>query len=957
MKKYIFYLTIIILVLCCSISTMPFCAAETNDGKTNNYIVEDIELSYNNYSKQFMDKSYYDAEIININGSDYSKVTNECDLTENGNLLINNNGIIEYTINIPDDAVYTIAFTCRILGENELNLDLFIDGKIPFDEAGRLSFPQYYEQKEIFRTDDLGNQFSVAPNVSEEFHNRLLQDNTGEYTEPFEFFFSKGQHSISLNFSNAKVELAKLTLQPKNVLKSYEEIRNTYKNNNYEICDVEPIRIQGEAAELKTSRSLPGRSDTESASVYPNDFKKTMINYIGFNDWKEPGEELVWSFDVEKSGLYAIGTRFKQDQLVNANSYRVIKIDGVIPFKEAANISFYYDTSWQSNVFGDEDEPFYFYLEEGTHTLSLSVTLGETSEFYRRLKEIVNTIGDTYLNIIMITGETPDPNRDYDLFKQIPNFNEILQNCSSDLNKLAAEMKELTGNNTNQYVGAIQNMTRVLDSMIKNPYSAQDYVSDYYNQYTSLSSWLYEMKNMPLSIDEIQLTGNTQNFKLGNSGFFKSVWFTIRRFLYSFSSEYQTTSTLSNNKEKIKIWVNWGRDQTQVLNNLIRESFLEYSKKELGYEVGVQLEITTATLINGILSNNQPDLALYMARTEPINYAMRGALYDLTNFSDYEDVLMRFNKEAAAPYYYKDGLYALPDSQAFYIMFYRSDILDALGLDIPKTWDDFMDATAVIQRNNMHTYLPTSAPTANDGIGSCGIFGTLLMQDDVEVYSSDRSSSLLDGVSAISTFTKWTDMYTKYKIPTTQSFYNRFRVGLCPLGIDVYTQYILLRTAAPEIEGRWGIANIPATINADGTSNNFVSGMGTGCGILEKSSNKEEAWTFLKWWTSADTQLAYNNHLESILGEVARITTSNREAFSRMTWDLNDLNILDNQFDCVKEFIEIPGGYYVTRAVDQAYWEVINGSSDNAKDALVEWNLIANREIKRKIKEYERNDK
>ena len=51
------------------------------------------------------------------------------------------------------------------------------------------------------------------------------------------------------------------------------------------------------------------------------------------------------------------------------------------------------------------------------------------------------------------------------------------------------------------------------------------------------------------------------------------------------------------------------------------------------------------------------------------------------------------------------------------------------------------------------------------------------------------------------------------------------------------------------------------------------------------------------------------------------------------------------------EIPEIPGSYYLTRAVDQAYWAVINGDS-NVKDALVKWSRVADREIQRKIDEY-----
>ena len=45
---------------------------------------------------------------------------------------------------------------------------------------------------------------------------------------------------------------------------------------------------------------------------------------------------------------------------------------------------------------------------------------------------------------------------------------------------------------------------------------------------------------------------------------------------------------------------------------------------------------------------------------------------------------------------------------------------------------------------------------------------------------------------------------------------------------------------------------------------------GTGAVILKEpalrsDSQRDASWEFLKWWTSADTQLNYSNNIESIL--------------------------------------------------------------------------------------------
>ncbi len=70
-----------------------------------------------------------------------------------------------------------------------------------------------------------------------------------------------------------------------------------------------------------------------------------------------------------------------------------------------------------------------------------------------------------------------------------------------------------------------------------------------------------------------------------------------------------------------------------------------------------------------------------------------------------------------------------------------------------------------------------------------------------------------------------------------------------------------------------------------------------------------------------------------------------------MSWNREDLSLLLEQRKWIKEIPEVPGSYYLSRAVDQAFWEVYNKNA-NPKDTLIKWNDVANGEIARKIKEY-----
>jgi len=935
---------LIVSVLISNIS-LPFSAENLaeNLAITNTYSQKSDLREYNQYLKECgINKKADNTVELPINNF----IPNKADVVYQNNILHWNEGKGEITFNVKmqEARLYNLQIVWKPSKQGvDVELGLKIDGKYQFEGSDMIELSRMWENiSDKPRIDSFGNEYAQEQKETEGFITECFRDKTGAVVEPYMIALSEGSHTITLVNPNQSIQISRISLVAPERVKSYAEASKSYKieDNNAEI-----IIIQGENAHLKSSASMIPKSNNSDAGMTPSDSKITKINYIGGTSWQSPCDTMIWNFEVEKSGYYKLDLRYKQSDLVNGESWRWLKIDGKTPFEEAKALRFPYGTGWKYFELGNEYTPYYIWLDEGKHTLSLEVTTGEQSEYFAKLSDIVDILGDEYIKIVMITGEVPDVNRDYELFKQIPDFNNTLSHCSESIKSLVSEMKEATGKNSTQAIAAMENMARILDLMVKNPYIAQQYVKDYYNNYTSVSAWLYDMTDMPLAIDEIQLVPAGKQYIDKNAGFFKKLYYGAMRLITSFADDYQTNASERNGEKTIRLWVNWGQDQTAVLNSLIKDSFTPETN------INVKLEIVSASLVNGILAGNFPDLSLHMARTEPVNLGMRGALYDLTQFEDYEDVLKRFQPNAETPYRYNDKLYALPDTQTFFLMFYRTDVLEKLGIQVPKTWDEFLYASTIIQRNNMNVYVPytqiTTSTTVNAGIGNLHLFPTLLAQNDLSIYNSNQNGTELRDDNAIDIFEYWTEFYTDYGFLKEADFYNRFRIGVMPLGIAPYSMYMNIYSTAPEIKGRWSVTTVPGS--SDGSQ--AIAGGGTGCAIIEKSDNKEEAWEFLKWWTSSETQSRYSMNVESILGMIGRVTTANVEALSKLSWENNDLDVILEQWSYVEEIPEIPGSYYLTRALDQAFWAVVNGDS-NARDALNKWSRVADDEIVRKLKEY-----
>ncbi len=894
------------------------------------------------------------SDVLNISaepdGTSYEAylASNEADLapedvTVNTDISVTNKAV-SVPVAVSASGLYTLGFSYLATDKSnsQLIFSLKIDGKCPFDEAEKLNLMRIFTNDGKPRKDGMGNEFAPTQVPAQSYYFDVVTDITGWTNDAYLFYLTEGTHNIDLQGIYGEFKVEKIVLGGAQSVPEYQAPKGDFYKGK-------PVIIEGEDAVLKTNYWLAGKSDNSTPIVTPNSAYNTLLNYIGGGNWASNGDTLVWETPELKAGYYNLSFMYRQSSIIGAKVYRDFKIDGVNPFKEAQSIGFGYTYNWQENVFSDNSgKPYYVYFPEGKHTISLTVVPGEIEEVRNVLKQAIADIGDLYIDITMITGETVDTYRDYDLFAQIGDMEKRLTTIRDELMACSNELKRITGEKSGSYISIIDNMRQVVQLMLDNRYSAHRYKANYYSKYTSIASVLNEMSSMPLDIDKISLFAGEDAFE--KTTFIQKSSYSVQRFLFSFVNDYNSISGTNNGANSITIWVNWGRDQAQVLNSLIQTTFTPKTN------IAVNVQLVNASVVQAILSGKGPDCLLQHSRSEPVNLAMRGVLYDMTKFKDLPQVLERFGEDAAVPYYYKGGLYGLPDTQSFYLMYYRKDILEKMNLKVPETWDEFRETVNLLEMHNLTAWLPnntvTSVTQANAGIGSINIFPTLMLQNGVDIYKKDGRSTNLSSPEASTIFNEWTAYYTKLRMLRTMDFYNRFRTGSCPLGISTHTMYTTLKAAAPEIDGKWSVSLVPGTPQADGTINHISSGGGTACSIMKNTSNPQAAWDFIKWWVSDETQVAFSNEIETILGPTGRVSVSNKDAFASLEWDLEMKDTILTAFDQIREVPEYPGSYYVSRSVYQSYWNVVE-NNQNSKETLLKYSEEANAEIERKWLQYE----
>lgn len=119
----------------------------------------------------------------------------------------------------------------------------------------------------------------------------------------------------------------------------------------------------------------------------------------------------------------------------------------------------------------------------------------------------------------------------------------------------------------------------------------------------------------------------------------------------------------------------------------------------------MQLQLVpTDALLPALVAKNEPDVFLGLAQADPLNLALRGALLNLGECESYQEVSGRFADVALEPFRFNGGVYALPDTQTYPMLFYRKDILKELNIPVSalSDWNSVLKKVLpVLQKNSL----------------------------------------------------------------------------------------------------------------------------------------------------------------------------------------------------------------------------------------------------------------
>ena len=719
-------------------------------------------------------------------------------------LLMQSGSSATFAVTVPETGFYNIRLTYRTEAARGVDLEreLRINGEVPFDGADTLTFTRLWHDGGEVRQDSQGND--IRPTQVEVFgeQNACCRDSMGYITEPYRFYFEAGESTVTLIATSEPMLLTALSLTAPEKMPDYAAYAAAQPQENSVPADFALV-LEGESSTLRSSPSLYARYDRSSPATSPCDVRRTVLNYIGGDAWRDAGQWIEWDFDVPESGWYNITIKGRQTYNRGSVSSRILYLDGKIPFSGMENVSFPYTTAWEMNTLSDDSgTPYRFYLSAGHHTLRLEATLGDMGQILSDMEESIYRLNQMYRRVLVLTGVNPDRYRDYHLEQVYPEVIEAMAQESRLLYKLVDETVAITGQKSDR-IAVAQTLAVQLESFVEDPAKITEAFTNFKDNITSLGTSMQNMRQVKLDIDLIAITADGVTVPQPSENFLDRALHELKSCVTSYFVDYNALGDVYDASEDVlEVWILTGRDQSTVLKTMVDDTFTPST----GIPVNVML-VDPNALLNAVVAGNGPDVVISTDSWNPVNYALRHAVEDLTQFDDLQEVLDQFYPSAYAAFSFNGGLYALPETQLCSILFYRSDILEEYGLSVPETWDDLIAMLPTIQGANMSVGIPypdIAAPNLSS-------YYAMLYQLGGALYNDSATHTTINSEAGVQAFERYTSLYNDYGLPTIFDFVSRFRSGEMPLGIFDYTTFNTLTVSAPEIRGLWDIAILPGT--------------------------------------------------------------------------------------------------------------------------------------------------
>lgn len=916
----------------------------------NQTLYSELKRSYNednikdaNIEKSVL-TSMIDGQIIDVDNPDYGDSVSEY-TNSSYVFLLDEEHPVTFTHTEEKSGLYYFSIDYYEISQNidQPQISIKINGEPQFYEAQTIVLKSnwIYESYD-FQLDRYENE--IMPSSYKEFKwfNQAIYDYRGMHPGYFAFYLEENDE-IEISFVNQPLLIGQIYYVKNESFVAYDEYLNQF--SNADVID-ETINISARNILSRNNPSIRLRTEQDPSNLY-YDTQFLRLNTIFGDSWQNSGDEVTYQIEIETSGFYHLSFKYRQYMIKDLPVYRKIKINGEVPFDLFESYAFPYTTNFLNRTLTDSnEEPIKIYLEKGIHEITLESVNYPYRETIETVKYVMQNIQELSLNIKRYTSGGTDKYRDWDIELYFPEAANEIRAWADLLDETYATLLPLSNIEQPSEVAnllvASKRLNNIADDINKLP-SMMVQFSDGDSSINQILGHLMEnLLRTNMEMERMVIHGDV-NIPKPFANPFVRYFEGFKRLVLSFVNNPYSAS--DRNDEDLTVWVNHPRQYIEIMQSLIDQHY-QGSRRVTLSQMPDQNKLILANA-----SGQAPDLAIGVDHWIPYEFAVRDASLDLRQFEGYEETVQQFTKGAMIPYVFEEGVYGLPETQDFWVTFYRKDILNSIGItEIPQTWDEIISILPLLQSYGMNYFVPLAQFS---GLKPYVATLPFIYQFGGDLYAPDGMSTAINSEETLKGITLMSDLFSLYNLPKyVPNFYNHFRYGLLPIGISNLATYILLETAAVELDGLWAMDLHPGVYDEEKDEIIRYSSIGGQASMIMSSTQyKDDAWDFLNWWMSTSVQSEFAFLLQSTYGKAYFWNTANMEAFKTISMPDEYKKIVLEQWTYGIEASRIPGAYMVERSISNA-WTSIVFDGTNPRQALDEAMRVSNREIIYKMSEF-----
>ncbi|MFH0993865.1 MAG: hypothetical protein V1761_05915 [bacterium] len=858
---------------------------------------------------------------------------------------------VTMTVVVPETGLYELGidFTMPDVFYTIPTIAVRVNGESPYNEAAALELDVAWDivaLEEARRYNRYGNELLPDADAVQAWQRYWFDDYNALTAGNCRFLLTTGTNNIQIEALNLTVQIGAIYVRGHETAPTYAQYRAATLGLS-SASDGEMIVIQGEDFDQKNDLEIKSSYYKESAMT-PYAYKTTVLNQLDGGSMARGGAKVTYEFTVAVAGYYQIGLKALKTANAGVAAGKNIYLDGDILFQEMAAYTFDTTRKWTNFTLGDGDEGYWFYFTAGTHTLAIESTSSAYVTAIDQANAIMDGINAISLTVQTITGGNADDAIDWNILKYLPDLEETLLSYAAELESLYDELNAIDeGLSSAPEISTLNVAAKQLRRVAKAPNKIGSKLAEFSegsgSAYQLVGTAVAALLAQPLSVDQIYLY-NGVDLPRPTGSFFTKIWHAILSFFYSFfDARYNDTDV---DADTLEVWVGQSSLYLDIIQSMIDQDFTPNT----GIKVKCSILSSSSKIVLSNATDDNPDVVLSIDDWTPYAYALRGMITDLSQFPEFAEVASAYVKNNFTPLIFEDGVYGIPETQSVFLLYYRTDILDYLDLEVPDTWDDVIAMLPILQSHQMNFFHPLGGDAAFKGYG----FTTpVIYQMGGEIFSEDGIETTLKDPTTVAAIKFMTDLFTIYDLPLqVSSFFEHFRSGDMPIGIASVDMYLQLKYAAPELSGQWGVTVMPGMdTDVDGVVERYGTTYGK-CSILFANSPLQEAgWDLIQWWNSTATQIAYMQKIKTGLGEKFLALSANMYALEASVWDEDIKRQILRQAIWSRIPAITPGSYIVERELS-SIWNKIVIDLMNVSVAINESIPRITRELNRKFEEF-----